>query len=268
VGLASFGVLLNLCAMRALVTGGNRGLGFETCRQLIANGHEVTVAARELDAAKEAAHQLGAASFVRIDLEAEESIERARETLKSLAPLNALVNNAGTTFEGFNPAVAHRTLQVNTWGTLALTDALRPLLADDSNVVMVSSGMGELGRVGEAIRNRLIAPTLDRAALHALSEEFIEAVKGERVERAGFPRNAYSVSKVLLNGVTRVLTKEWGSRGPRVNAVCPGWVRTRMGGDAATRSVDKGASGIVWAATLGNDGPRGGFFRDGQRIAW
>jgi NAD(P)-dependent dehydrogenase (short-subunit alcohol dehydrogenase family) len=74
------------------------------------------------------------------------------------------------------------------------------------------------------------------------------------------------MSKALLNTFTRLLARTL--HGQRVNAVCPGWVKTRMGGDQAPRTVERGAAGIVWAATLGNDGPNGGFFRDSKPIAW
>ncbi len=84
----------------------------------------------------------------------------------------------------------------------------------------------------------------------------------------GWPKSAYSVSKVALNALTRILAKELEDFGMLINAVCPGWVRTRMGGRFATRSVAKGADTIVWAATLPPDGPQGAFLRDGKPIPW
>src|SRR5690606_15592727 len=108
-------------------------------------------------------------------------------------------------------------------------------------------------------------PTLDRARLDALVDEFVARV--EKGDLGGWPRNAYSVSKAALNAFARIAARELGP-GRHVNAVCPGWVRTRMGGPAASRSLEQGARGIVWAATLGPEGPTGGFFRDGERIEW
>jgi NAD(P)-dependent dehydrogenase (short-subunit alcohol dehydrogenase family) len=92
-------------------------------------------------------------------------------------------------------------------------------------------------------------------------------VERGRHSRSGWPSSAYRVSKVSLNALVRILARELGPRRIRVNAVCPGWVRTDMGGAGATRSVEKGAASIVWAAAL-EDGPTGGFFRDGQPIPW
>jgi NAD(P)-dependent dehydrogenase (short-subunit alcohol dehydrogenase family) len=142
-----------------------------------------------------------------------------------------------------------------------------PLLAPGANVVMVSSGMGTLDHLSAELSARFQDPMLDRAGLDALVETFLTAVRGGS-SLGGFPRNAYSVSKVALNAYTRLLAPELESRGIRVNAVCPGWVRTRMGGSGASRSVEQGARGIVWAATLGQGGPSGGFFRDGRTIDW
>jgi NAD(P)-dependent dehydrogenase (short-subunit alcohol dehydrogenase family) len=137
---------------------------------------------------------------------------------------------------------------------------------------MVSSGMGEVSCLGASLRERFLRPDLTRPELEALLEEFVAAVERGDYRAQGWPRSAYSVSKVALNALTRVLARGWNAPGraaaPRINAVCPGWVRTDMGGRFASRGVDKGAQGIVWAATLPPDGPTGGFFRDGQAIPW
>jgi NAD(P)-dependent dehydrogenase (short-subunit alcohol dehydrogenase family) len=211
----------------------------------------------------------GAATALTLDLSDERSIaDVARGLLQAQTDIGALVNNAGTSFDGFDERVARNTLQVNVWGPLQLTDLLRPLMGTSTNVVMVSSGMGELQQFGPQLRDRLSNPNLGRSELHTLGSEFVDAVRADRVEASGFPHNAYAVSKALLNGAVRILQREWGEDGPRINAVCPGWVRTRMGGSSAPRAVDQGARGIVWAATLGDSGPRGSFLRDGKPIAW
>ena len=101
-----------------------------------------------------------------------------------------------------------------------------------------------------------------------LLNRFVRDVAAGRPLERGWPANAYRISKVGLNAFTRILARELTGLAVRVNAVSPGWVRTAMGGPGATRTVEEGARGIVWAALVGPDGPTGGFFRDGQPIPW
>ena len=239
----------------ALVTGASRGLGLETSRQLERRGFRVIATSRSdpkypLDVADEA------------------SVAALAERLRREgAVLDVLVNNAGISMRGFDAEVARRTLEVNFFGAMRVTDALLPLVRDGGDVVMVSSGMGELSCVSPALRAKLADPELDRAGLVALMRSFVAAVARGEHERAGWPSSAYSVSKVGLNALVRVLARELAGRRIRVNAVCPGWVRTDMGGPHAERDVATGAASIVWAAAL-EDGPTGGFFRDGKPIPW
>jgi carbonyl reductase 1 len=99
-------------------------------------------------------------------------------------------------------------------------------------------------------------------------KEFVDSVRRGQHRRDGWPGNAYSVSKAGMNALARVMAPALKARGILINAVCPGWVRTDMGGQGAPRSLEEGAAGVVWAATLPPDGPSGGFFRDGRRIDW
>ena len=252
----------------ALVTGGNRGLGLETARQLSARGYDVLVAARDAESGRRAALELGPrASFLALDVADPAAVERAAHSLPPDLALDALVNNAGASFDGFDADVATRTLATNYRGAVSVTDTFLPRLAPNANIVQVSSGMGELSHAAPELRERLLAPDLTRDALDALVRDFVERVRSGARDLGGWPRNAYSVSKIALNAFTRILAPTL-TDGRRVNAVCPGWVRTRMGGPSASRSVERGAEGIVWAATLGPGGPNGGFFRDARPLAW
>jgi NAD(P)-dependent dehydrogenase (short-subunit alcohol dehydrogenase family) len=180
----------------------------------------------------------------------------------------ALINNAGVSLRGFDAAVAARTLEVNHFGAARMTDALLPGLAAGARVVMVSSGMGELGSFAPALRARFLDPGLDREGVDQLAQAFLDDVRRGEHQQRGWPSNAYRVSKALMNALVRVLAPTLSRRGVLVNAVCPGWVRTELGGAAAPRSVAQGAASVVTTVMLPDDGPTGGFFRDGRAISW
>jgi NAD(P)-dependent dehydrogenase (short-subunit alcohol dehydrogenase family) len=169
---------------------------------------------------------------------------------------------------GFDAQVAERTTAVNFGGALRVTAALVPILRDHGRIVMVSSGMGSLEAFSPTLRKRFLDPELTRDALVALVREFVDDVKEARHEARGWPSSGYRVSKAALNALARIYAKELAPRGILVNAVCPGWVRTDMGGASASRSIEVGARSIGWAALIPDDGPTGGFFRDGKPVDW
>ena len=226
----------------ALVSGANRGIGLEVARQLGSRGMDVVLGARDPEGGAAAAESLSeqgiAARSHQLDVTDQASVDAlAADLERDHGRLDVLVNNAGVYPSGkaaeMDPDVAERTWQVNALGAWRLAVALVPLMlrGGGGRIVNVSSGAGSL-------------ETMDR----------------------WMP--AYNVSKAALNAITRVLADDLDGSGILVNSVCPGWVRTDMGGSSAPRSVEEGAASVLWAALLPDDGPTGGFFRDGEPVPW
>jgi NAD(P)-dependent dehydrogenase (short-subunit alcohol dehydrogenase family) len=256
----------------ALVTGGNRGLGLEVCRQLGRLGMRVLLSARDIAAGAEATAALRSegldVTFEPLEVTSQESIDNLADRLgRQGLRLSALVNNAGIAMDGFDANVAEKTLAVNFFGVLHVTERLLPLMEAHGRIVMVSSGMGELKGLPPALRQRFDPPP-PKEELLALMHAFIDDVRSGQYAVKGWPGSAYRISKVGLNVLTRLLAEELKDRRLLVNAVCPGWVKTRMGGAHAPGSVEEGADTLAWAATLPPDGPTGGFFRSRTAIDW
>lgn len=224
-----------------LVTGANRGIGLAIARQLAELGNSVLLGARDLKAGEEAAKSLRLPGCdiepVHIDLTDVSTIDAAIERIdKSGRQIEVLVNNAGVLHE--KPL-------------LELTDAE----IDDSIAVHLAGPL----RLIRSLAPKMIAKRYGRIV--NLSSGW-----GSFAEGMGGP-GLYGVTKAALNALTVRLAKELPSV-VKVNAMCPGWVRTRMGGQSATRSPDEGADTAVWLATLPDEGPTGGFFRDRKPIEW
>ncbi|MGH7494865.1 MAG: SDR family oxidoreductase [bacterium] len=228
----------------ALITGANRGIGLEVARQLLEEGFHVFLGARNREAGERAVASLlkdgMKIDFVELEVTSEESIREAVQAVANRSGrLDALVNNAAiledeklSVFE-ISAAVLQKTLMTNTIAPFLLAQAFVPLLmkSQGGRIINVSSGAGSLNEMGT------YAP-------------------------------AYSISKAALNAVTVQLSAALKSKGIAVNSVCPGWVRTDMGGGNAPRSVQKGAETIVWLASMAPQNLTGQFWRDRKVIAW
>jgi len=221
----------------ALVTGANKGIGFEICRQLTEKEIKVILSARNEEGGKLAAGKLNVI-FHQLDVTNEVSIEKIKNFIeKKFGKLDILINNAGIMIDydvqGINADIekVEKTFGTNVLGPLRLCKSLIPLLKNstDGRIVNISSGMGALNDMGS------YAP-------------------------------AYRISKTALNVLTKIFASELPEN-IKVNSMCPGWVRTDMGGPKATRSVKGGADTAVWLATASNV-PTGKFFRDRKEIEW
>jgi NAD(P)-dependent dehydrogenase (short-subunit alcohol dehydrogenase family) len=228
----------------ALVTGANRGIGLGVTRKLARLGYTVVLGSRDLASGEEAARQVaedGLRIFPkRLDVTDQKSIDELKSWVEErFGHLDALVNNAAILYDSWQRAAnadlntVREAFETNTLGAWRMCQAFIPLLRTSRHgrIVNVSSESGSLAEMG-----------------------------GETP--------AYSVSKAALNALTRMLADELRSSGILVNSVCPGWVATEMGGPQAPRSIEEGAASVVWAVTLSDTGPTGGFFRDGQPLAW
>lgn len=230
-------------ARYALVTGANRGIGLEVCRQLAQQGFVVALGARDQQKGERAAAQLAneglQVQFQQLDVDDQRSIDAAQHAVEGQwGRLDVLVNNAAILYDTWQRALnadlhqVHQALQTNTIGPWRMAQAFVPLLrrSEHGRIVNVSSEAGSLSSMG-----------------------------------SGTP--AYNVSKTALNAVTRMLAADLDGTGVLVNAVCPGWVATDMGG-AGGRPVAQGAASVMWAVTIPPNGPTGGFFRDGKPLPW
>lgn len=261
----------------AVVTGGNRGIGREVSKQLARHGFHVVLAARDPARGEAVARELaaetgGSVEALTLDVADPDSARHFAAALAQRHPggVDVLVNNAGVALRGFNSEVAERTLEVNYFGLLRVTEAVLPQLRPGGRVVLLSSGQGDRELLSSRRRAELSLPDLDREHLSALMRRFIDTVKAGRHENDGWPSSAYGVSKIGVNALAGVLARELADdpRQLRINAVCPGWVRTDMGGPQADRAVEQGAASVLWGVALGPEGPTGGFFRDGRPAHW
>jgi NAD(P)-dependent dehydrogenase (short-subunit alcohol dehydrogenase family) len=236
----------------ALVTGANRGIGIEIARQLALKKMTVLIGARDeaggVEAKKVLAEQGLDVQFVHLDVTDQTTIQAALGKIKDhFGRLDVLVNNAGIQVDGqtqileLSLPIFQNTLETNALGPLFLSQACIPLMKKNGygRIVNLSSTLGSLSDI--------INPDSPYGKIQS---------------------PAYRLSKTMLNGITVLLARELRGTNILVNSVCPGWVRTRMGGDQAPLSPEEAAETPVWLATLPDDGPTGGFFRQKRPIPW
>jgi NAD(P)-dependent dehydrogenase (short-subunit alcohol dehydrogenase family) len=231
-----------------LVTGANKGLGFETARRLIAEGHTVYLGSRDAERGRQASEQLGARA-VQLDVTDDASVAAAVTAIEADGGLDVLINNAGIEERSDNnvvigPADAtadlmRRTFETNVFGTVRVLHAFLPLLRRSAApvVVNVSSGLASL-----------------------------TGVSNPGAPAYGYPGVAYPASKAAVNMITVQYAKAFP--GMRINAVEPGFTKTDLNGNTGVQTVEQGAEIIVRMAQVGLDGPTGGFFDAEGTLPW
>ncbi|MBL7664400.1 MAG: SDR family NAD(P)-dependent oxidoreductase [Bacteriovoracaceae bacterium] len=232
-----------LTKKNVLVTGANRGIGLATCKALLEKNFYVIMGVRDLEKGQKSLEQLGSKNIelVKLDTSDIASCDKAvAEIFKRHERLDVLVNNAGvyldeaTTLKELEMKIFTDTMQTNLYGPLHLCQLILPKMEEYryGRIVNISSQYGSL----ESMKERGVG--------------------------------SYKISKLALNGMTQILAKEVNPKYIKINSLCPGWVKTDMGGAGAGRSPETAAKGVVWAAMLPEDGPSGGFFRDATAIDW
>ncbi|GMG75228.1 MULTISPECIES: SDR family oxidoreductase [Priestia] len=228
----------------ALVTGGNRGIGYELVRQLAMKGFKVILTSRNSETGHKAVQKLKDShldvSFLTMDINNQTSIgQAAAKVSEQYGKLDVLINNAGIYLDknqklvNLDPSVLEKTLETNFFGAYHVIRSFMPLMEQQAygRIINVSSEYG------------------------AMSEMSSSGV------------GAYKLSKLILNGLTQLIAVE-STKDIKINAVDPGWVSSDMGGPSAPRTPQQAARSILWLATIGPEGPSGFFFKDGKQIDW
>lgn len=235
----------------AIVTGANRGLGLGCAESLSSQGFHVVLVGRKAAELEKITAELnskgGKTSFLLADVSKKEDIKRIKsEFERKYFKLDVLINNAGVFWETMDftkpelvkaelvdSDLVEKVFENNTLSAYRMIQSFLPIMKKNGTgrIVNVSSGMGQLSEM-----------------------------------EGNWP--AYRISKTALNAVTKIFAAEVKDTKIKINSVCPGWVKTDMGGPNATRSLDEGVNSILWAALIGDNGPSGGFFRDGKEIPW
>lgn len=261
----------------AVVTGSNKGIGFEIAKKLGKLGFEIVLACRNEVLGVEAEKLLGLeeikCQFRMLDISSKESVELfARDLGSSFQAIDVLVNNAAIAFKSADPTPfmqqARPTIHVNYFGTLWVTEALLPLLrnADSPKIVNIASEAGHLSIFkDQGKRDLLTSPSLTVDELSEAMTKFVTAVEEGIHAQEGWPNTCYGTSKAAVIALTKILAKEEPSI--MINACCPGYCATDMSSHRGTKSATEGAETPVMLATL-ESFVSGKFFSEGQEIEW
>ncbi|CAD7695886.1 unnamed protein product [Ostreobium quekettii] len=265
-----------------LVTGGNRGIGREICRKLVAAGDKVLLTSRDVAAGSEAAEAIekevgvkGGCEVLHYDALDSQSAELlvAAVAAKYSGKVDGLINNAAVTFrERWDAESFQIGKTTNVDAPVALTQKLSPHLAPGCRIVMVSSGLGQLAEI--PVESQYYSGMASAATVEDLSAfRFLEndaMTDPPCILAPGRKNPVYRLTKAMLNRATQIFAQDasFVERNISVNAVTPGWCRTDMGGPDAERSVEQGADAVIWVLNHPDPSPTGKFFRDGRSIDW
>lgn len=227
-----------------LITGSTKGIGLETARQLAVKGHSVIISGRNSDAIHKAEKKLNNLKLnihsVLLDIEKNENHQEIiSEIIRKTGRIDVLINNGGILMDENDSSETiamekiQKTMQINTFGAISLMQTVLPYMKKQNfgRIINVSSGMGAFSEMGNGYL-------------------------------------AYRLSKTALNSATKIMSFEAANYDIAISAVCPGWVKTDMGGKSAPRPVEKGAETIVWLAESETAESNGKFFRDKKQINW
>eukprot|EP00884_Botryococcus_braunii_P017099 jgi/Botrbrau1/4072/Bobra.152_3s0027.1 len=255
----------------AVVTGANKGIGYDIARIIAENGLKTVVTSRNEALGEEAAASIKARTgsdnvlYHQLDISDGASVKAfAQWASKHASPINILINNAGMAYKGnvFGAEEAATTLGTNFEGTREVCEALLPYIADGGRIVNVCSRAGKLSIVkAEGLRSRFEqARSADDVS--SLAREFVDDIKGNRHQDKGWPATMYGVSKLCEATYTRILAADVSSRNISVNACCPGYVKTDMSSGRGIKDPSEGADTPVWLALLAPPSMTGGFYSE------
>lgn len=269
----------------ALVTGGNKGIGYAIVKSL--SDHKelhVLLGARDESKGQQAVEQLkqektaqgqwydNVSPFV-VDVDDEKSIHSAAERVKTTyGGLDILVNNAGMAFKGdaFDENVARTTFKTNYTGTLLMCQSFLPLIRDHGRVVNISSmtSRSTLRKLSPELQKQFLRDNLTIGDLTNIMDSFVKDVAENKWQERGWAKSAYGTSKVGVSMLTRIFARDNTNPTVLINCCCPGWVRTDMAGQNATKSPDEGAITPVHLCFLPQGAPSGTFWSDKEQQSW